>query len=115
MVAVQPNQRKEGLCPSVSAVSAHSYGFHRAVTFRTSDLPGIHHYPRQRTREIPMFPTPSTTQIITPFGSGYVPVEHGDPAKWNLAQADLDDVVVALRASMFSEVLRSLRVALYLK
>ena len=62
-----------------------------------------------------MFPTTSTTQIITPFGSGYVPVEHSDPTRWNLAVADLDDVVIALRTSMFSEVLRSLRAALYLK
>ena len=62
-----------------------------------------------------MFPTTSTTQIITPFGSGYVPMEHSDPTRWNLAVADLDDVVIALRASMFSEVLRSLRAALYLK
>jgi hypothetical protein len=53
-----------------------------------------------------MFPTTDTTQVITPFGSGYVPMEHSDPAHWNLAVADLDDVVIALRASMFSEVLR---------
>ena len=35
-----------------------------------------------------MFPTSSTTQIITPFGSGYVPMQHGEPTRWNLAQAD---------------------------
>ena len=61
-----------------------------------------------------MFPTSSTTQIITPFGSGYVPVEHSDPAHWNLGFADVDDVVKALRASMFREVLKSLRSALSL-
>ena len=62
-----------------------------------------------------MFPTSSTTQIITPFGSGYVPMQHCEPTRWNLAQADLDDVVESLRASLFSEVLKSLRSALYLK
>lgn len=62
-----------------------------------------------------MFPTTSTTQIVTPFGSGYVPMHHGDPARWNLASADLDDMVEALRASLFSEVLKSLRSALSLR
>jgi hypothetical protein len=62
-----------------------------------------------------MFPTNSTTQIVTPFGSGYVPMQHGEPTRWNLAQADLDDTVESLRASLFSEVLKSLRSALHLK
>jgi hypothetical protein len=62
-----------------------------------------------------MFPTTSTTQIITPFGSGYVPVGHGDPAHWNLAPSDLGNVVQALRSSMLGEVLKSLRAALYLQ
>jgi hypothetical protein len=62
-----------------------------------------------------MFPTTNTTQIITPFGSGYVPVQYGDPFRWNLAPADLDDVVAAMRASMFSEMLKSLRSALSLR
>ena len=61
-----------------------------------------------------MFPNTGTTQVLTPFGSGYVPIEHGDPAHWNLAASDLDDVVEALRASMFSQVLKSLRAALSL-
>jgi len=50
-----------------------------------------------------MFPTNSTTQIVTPFGSGYVPMHHGEPIRWNLAQADLDDMVEALRASSFTQ------------
>ena len=61
-----------------------------------------------------MFPTYSTTQIITPFGSGYVPMQHGEPTRWNLAKADLDYTVESLRASLFSEVLKSLRTALFL-
>ena len=62
-----------------------------------------------------MFSTNSTTQIITPFGSGYVPMQHGEPTHWNLAKADLDDTVESLRASLFSEVLKSLRSALSLR
>ncbi len=62
-----------------------------------------------------MFPTNSTTQIVTPFGSGYVPMHHGEPIRWNLAQADLDDMVEALRASWFNAVLKSLRSALSLR
>jgi hypothetical protein len=62
-----------------------------------------------------MFPTISTTQVITPFGSGYVPVEHSEPAKWNLGFADVDDVVEELRSATFREVLQSLRAMLYLK
>ena len=61
-----------------------------------------------------MFPNTGATQVFTPFGSGYVPIQHGDPADWNLATSDLGDVVEALRASMFSEVLKSLRAALSL-
>ena len=61
-----------------------------------------------------MFPTYSTTQFITPFGSGYVPMQYGEPTRWNLAQAELDDTVESLRASLFSEVLKSLRSALFL-
>ena len=61
-----------------------------------------------------MFPTGGTTQIITPFGSGYVPMQHGEPTHWNLAKVDLDDTVGSLRASLFSEVLKSLRSALFL-
>jgi hypothetical protein len=62
-----------------------------------------------------MVSTNSTTQIITPFGSGYVPMQHGEPTRWNLAQADLEDTVESRRTSLFSEVLKSLRSALYLK
>ena len=62
-----------------------------------------------------MFPTTSTTQIITPFGSGYVPKQHGEPTRWNFVQADLDETVESLRVSLFSEVLKSLRSALFLK
>jgi hypothetical protein len=67
------------------------------------------------TREIPMFPTSSTTQIITPFGSGYVPMQHGEPTRCNLAPEGFGDMAESIRASLFSEMLKSLRSALYLK
>jgi hypothetical protein len=62
-----------------------------------------------------MVPTNSTTQIVSPFGSGYVPMQHGEPTHWNLAKAELDDTLESLRASLFSEVLKSLRSALSLR
>ena len=62
-----------------------------------------------------MIRTSSTTQIITLFGSGYVPLQHGEPTRWNLAKADLDDPVQFLKASFFSEVLKSLRSSLSLR
>ena len=55
-----------------------------------------------------MFPTSHTTQVITPFGSGYVPMQHGEPSSRNLP-AELDDIAEALRSSLFGEVLKSLR------
>ena len=55
------------------------------------------------------------TQIVSPFGSGYVPMQHGEPTHWNLAKVDLDDTVESLRASLFGEVLKSLRSALSLR
>ena len=61
-----------------------------------------------------MFPTANTTQVITPFGSGYVPALHIDPTT-RMLPSDLDGVVVALRASLFNEILRSLRFSLSLR
>jgi len=61
-----------------------------------------------------MFPTSQTTQVVTPFGSGYVSMQHSDPMSRNLP-ADLnDDVDYALRSSIFTEILKSLRSALSL-
>ena len=62
-----------------------------------------------------MFPTASNTQIITPFGSGYVPEQHGEKALWNFVPADVNEVVASPRASTFGEMLKSLRAALHLK
>jgi hypothetical protein len=75
-------------------------------------LPKIGKYHSQQIREILMFPTSSTTQVISPFGSGYVPEQHGDPALSKFAALDVEEVVELLRASMFREVLKSLRGAL---
>ena len=87
----------------------------RPVTFRTSKLPSMAQYRKQQTWEIPMFPTTGTTQVFTPFGSGYVPIQHGDPAHWNLGSGDAGEVREALRFSMFNEILTSLRAMLSLK
>jgi hypothetical protein len=57
-----------------------------------------------------MFPTANTTQVITPFGSGYVPAAHIPTTR--MLPSDLDGVVVALRVSLFNEILRSLRSSL---
>ena len=61
-----------------------------------------------------MFPTIHSTQVITPFGSGYVPEQHSDKALWNFAPAHVGAVVESLRSSMFSEMLTSLRSSLSL-
>lgn len=60
-----------------------------------------------------MFQTAQTTQVITPFGSGYVPMQHGEPTSRNLP-TEFYDVAEALRYSLFSEVLKSLRATLAL-
>ena len=62
-----------------------------------------------------MFQNTGTTQVLTPFGSGYVPLQHGDPAHWNLGSADVDNVLQELRFSMFRDMLTSLRAMLSLK
>ena len=62
-----------------------------------------------------MFTTQHTTQIITPFGSGYVPEQHRELSAGNLGPSQLSDVVAALRESMFAELLGSLRAALSLR
>ena len=61
-----------------------------------------------------MLPTSGTTQIITPFGSGYIAEQHGDLADRNFAPALMRKMVEALTAAMFVEVRKSLSSALYL-
>ena len=55
----------------------------------------------------------STAPIITPFG-GYVPEQHGDRTS-AFAASQLYGVTTSLRESLFSEMLKSLRSALYLQ
>ena len=57
-----------------------------------------------------MFPTANTTQVITPFGGGYVPAAQIPTTR--MLPSDLDAVVVALRVSLLNEILRSLRSSL---
>jgi hypothetical protein len=58
------------------------------------------------------------TQVLTPFGSGYIPEQRADETLWNLGHGDadnnVDEVVASLRVSMFSELMKSLRSSLFL-
>jgi hypothetical protein len=56
-----------------------------------------------------------STQVLTLFGGGYVPEQHTDETPGNLAPVDIDEAVISLTVSMFSEVLKSLRSALCLR
>jgi hypothetical protein len=56
-----------------------------------------------------------STQILTLFGGGYVPEQRADEMHWNLAAPDVDEVASSLTASMFGEVMKSLRSALSLR
>jgi hypothetical protein len=58
--------------------------------------------------------TQSSNQIQTMFGSGYVLEQHHDEASWNPAPADVGGVIKSLTASLFGEILKSLRSALSL-
>jgi hypothetical protein len=59
--------------------------------------------------------TTHSTQVVTPFGSGYVPEQRADETRWNLGPSDVDGVVASLRVSMFSELMKSLRSSLSLR
>ena len=56
-----------------------------------------------------------STQVLTLFGGGYVPEQRADEMLWNLAAPDVDEVISSLTASMFGEVMKSLRSALCLR
>ncbi|MBX9827367.1 MAG: hypothetical protein K2Y27_20540 [Xanthobacteraceae bacterium] len=61
-----------------------------------------------------------TTQKFTPptptvFGDIYVREQHNDAADQHLPQSSVDQVIKSLNASMFEEVMRSLRSALGLR
>ena len=57
----------------------------------------------------------NSPQIITVFGGEYVAEQHRDATLWNLAPPDMDQVIRSLTASMFDEVIKSLRGALSLR
>ena len=61
-----------------------------------------------------------TTQKFTPqthtvFGDFYVREQHNEAADHHLPPADIDQVIKSLKASMFKEVMKSLRSALGLR
>ena len=58
--------------------------------------------------------TQNSNQIPNIFGGGYVLEQHRDETLCNLAPSDVEEVLGSLTASMFSEMLKSLRSALSL-
>ena len=58
---------------------------------------------------------PQAAQVLTPFGSGYVPEGRADETYLDLAPSDVAEVVASLRASMFDEVMKALRSALLVR
>ena len=59
--------------------------------------------------------THSANQLHDIFGGSYVPEQHGDKLHWNLSSSDVGEVIDSLAASMFEEVMKSLRAALSLR
>jgi hypothetical protein len=55
----------------------------------------------------------STNQIRDIFGGSYLPEQHGDTLTWTPSAGD-ENVIGSLSASMFDELLKSLRAALSL-
>ena len=68
------------------------------MTFRTSVLTRPDRYSRQGIGEIPMRTTAHATQVISPFGSGYVQEHHGDETRRYLARTESGVSVVNIRA-----------------
>jgi hypothetical protein len=60
------------------------------------------------------FAHPSSQQVLTVFGGGFVAEQHRDTERWNLAPPDVNEVIEALTVSMFGELISSLRTALSL-
>lgn len=61
-----------------------------------------------------------TTQKFTPqthtvFGELYIREQHSDAADHHLPPSEMDQVIRSLKASMFKEVMKSLRAALGLR
>jgi hypothetical protein len=55
------------------------------------------------------------TQLHDIFGGSYVPEQRADATHWNLPRAEVDTVIESLTASMFDEIMKSLRTALSLR
>ena len=69
-----------------------------------------------------MHTTAFTTQVISPFGSGYVQEYHGDETHRYLARTEpgapvvnINEAVSAMTGAMFDELMKSLRGALSLR
>jgi len=63
-----------------------------------------------------MHQTTHNTQVFSMFGGGYVPEQHrANEMPGHLAPSDIDEGLTSSTALMFSEVLKSLRSALFLR
>ena len=69
-----------------------------------------------------MCSTANTTQVISPFGSGYVQEHHGDETHRYLARTDtvasvvnINEAVSTMTGAMCDEAMKSLRAALSLR
>ena len=69
-----------------------------------------------------MCSTANTTQVISPFGSGYVQEHHGDETHRHLAWtepgasvANINETVSIMTGAMFDELMKCLRGALSLR
>ena len=58
---------------------------------------------------------PTTNQLQTVFGGGFVQEQHSDATHRNLPPSDVGEVIESLTVSMVHEVMKSLRAALSLR
>jgi hypothetical protein len=74
----------------------------RTVTYGTSELASIDQYRGHRTKEGLMHPTIHSTQVVTPFGSGYVHEDHGsDPRRKGANTRSRTILAVVLTVGLF--------------
>jgi hypothetical protein len=86
------------------------------VTLRTSRVSALGRcFANVQGRIAMRLATQNSSQLQTIFGGGYVPEQHADRMHWNLSLPDVDEVIESLTASMFCEMMNSLRSALSLR
>jgi hypothetical protein len=72
------------------------------VTYRTSDSSASGQYANERVREAFMHPNIHSTQVVTPFGSGYVHEDHkSDPLPQQSKTRSKTIIAVVLTVALF--------------